>query len=237
MNGNGNHPGHHSMPGAAFEGGYADLRLDADGDVLNPRANFVLGDLLVDNQIVDPNAMGGVDLSDFARLSLPNVFQQVNTFNGLRLVPKTVIEDYPLQTTDIEVLVDCSVNDIDISLQLPPSTGSGQTYHIKKPQYDTTDHIVSVNVQGFDLIDGAISVNLGEPGADTLLTDSAPGYWSIFGPDFSDMLILPLLLDKSRLMEDGEFLLYNPDMATYHAIRIRGADDDSLYMEIDAGIS
>lgn len=179
--------------------------------------------------------LGDIPLEDFARLSLPNVFQQVNTFHGFRLAPRIITEAYSILPTDSEILVDCSVNDEDIALLLPLSNGNGQVLHVKK--IDDTDHVVSVNRQGADLIDGAISTNLGEKGADTLMSAAAPGYWSNWGPDLFDVLALPVYLDKFRLLEDGETFLFNPDMNTFHAVRVRGADNDSLYLEIDAGVA
>lgn len=118
----------------------------------------------------------------------PNVFTAINTFAGIRIAPpKFIIDDYALQATDFEVLVDCSVKDADIALQLPLSVGNGQMYHIKK--IDDTNHVVSINRQGSDLIDGSISLNLAAARADAWLIAGAPDYWDNTGP--ANILIVP----------------------------------------------
>ena len=118
----------------------------------------------------------------------PNVFTAINTFAGIRIAPpKFIIDDYALQATDFEVLVDCSVKDADIAVQLPLSVGNGQMYHIKK--IDDTNHVVSINRQGSDLIDGSASLNLAAARADAWLIAGAPDYWDNTGP--SNILMVP----------------------------------------------
>jgi len=118
----------------------------------------------------------------------PNVFTAINTFAGIRIAPpKFIIDDYALQATDFEVLVDCSAKDDDIALQLPLSVGNGQMYHIKK--IDDTNHVVSINRQGSDLIDGSASLNLAAARADAWLIAGAPEYWDNTGP--SNILMVP----------------------------------------------
>ena len=118
----------------------------------------------------------------------PNVFTAINTFAGIRIAPpKFIIDDYALQATDFEVLVDCSAKDDDIALQLPLSVGNGQMNHIKK--IDDTNHVVSINRQGSDLIDGSASLNLAAARADAWLIAGAPDYWDNTGP--SNILMVP----------------------------------------------
>jgi hypothetical protein len=90
--------------------GHADVRLDGVGDVLNPYINYTSSNL----------AMNGI-LGDFALLSLPNNFQQVNFIPGIRLEAKTVTEDYTLTVVDFGVYVDASAGPVQIFL--PPALG------------------------------------------------------------------------------------------------------------------
>jgi hypothetical protein len=119
-----------------------------------------------------------IDTSDFARLSLPNIFTALNRFSGLALEPRLITTDgVILRTEDSEILVDATLADLD--LFLPPSIGLGQWYHIKK--IDTTSHIISIIANGTDLIDGAGSVNLEQQWADCTVMDAQTGYWDNVG--------------------------------------------------------
>jgi hypothetical protein len=339
-----------AMPGAALLGGYAGVILDAEGDVLNSRVNFDSGELLVDDIPVGPG--GSLDLSDVARLSLPNVFQRETTFSGQRLgIIRLVSSDYTVQPTDGVILVDCSsddvpiflppatgngqllrirkidttdnvviiqpvlgdlidiyssltlgagsgkstliidvlthlwdlhispwtavtnqentftqptslaglrlsppklitttgyliqptdgeilvdtsVNNIDIALILPLSEGSGHLLHIKKI---SAGHLVSINTQGDDLIDGVEGLNLTGLGSDALLIAGAPNYWDNTGPSFDDAMFLPFFSTKLRILADGTLQIFNPDQSKYHTLTVRGAAG-AEYLTIAAGV-
>lgn len=114
---------------------------------------------------------------DLALLNSANVFSQLNTFTGIRVATKTVSADYLLTTLDFELLVDASGGPITVSL--PPATGSGQVFRVKK--IDDSDEIVTIAADGTDEIDGSISVNFPSQWADAELIDAAPGYWDNTG--------------------------------------------------------
>lgn len=119
-----------------------------------------------------------VDLTDYARLSVSNEFLARNLLHGLGLTPRLITtDDQTLSSEDSEVLVDATPGDFNIFL--PPSTGEGQWYHIKK--VDVTNHIVSVVADGTDAIDGSSSVNFEKQWAECTLIDAQIGYWDNVG--------------------------------------------------------
>lgn len=115
--------------------------------------------------------------ADVARKGLPNVFTDLNTFTGIRVATQTVTTDTTLTTLDYETLVDATLGPVTVTL--PPSTGSGQQYRVKK--IDASANIVTVAADGSDLIDGSISLNFFDQYADCTLVDAALGYWDNTG--------------------------------------------------------
>jgi hypothetical protein len=119
-----------------------------------------------------------VDLTDYARLSIPNEFLARNLLHGLGLSPRLITTNgQTLSDEDSEVLVDATVSDLNIFL--PASSGEGQWYHIKK--VDVTNHIVSVIAAGTDTIDGSSSINFEKQWAECTLIDGQTGYWDNVG--------------------------------------------------------
>jgi hypothetical protein len=164
-----------------------------------------------------------------------NVFTDVTTLAGLRLgPPKLITSDYNVQVIDFEILVDTSVHGVDINLFLPPSDGNGQFLHIKK--IDTAPHMVNLNAQDGENIEGAAILGLSERGDDCLMIAGLTGYWDTIGPSFSDVMFLPFYGDKSRIMADGQFLLFNPDQSKYHTLTVRGSAG-AEYITISAGVA
>jgi hypothetical protein len=155
------------------------------GDLIDGQPAVVIGDQYSDCTVIDADlgvwdkfiATGGVVPSDIARLSLANVFLQLNTFKGVRLTAQTVTSDYTLTPLDFEVLVDATAGPVLITTE--PSTGSGQYHRVKK--IDVSDNVVTVATDGSDLIDGSISLNLSEQWADCSILDAASGYWDNIG--------------------------------------------------------
>ncbi len=106
-----------------------------------------------------------------------NIFTALNIFTGIRLKPVTITGDFTFDPLVFEYLMDCSAGPIIGTL--PPSTGEGQYWRIKK--IDTTANVGTIAAVGSDLIDGSISVNLTDQWADAQLVDAAPGYWDNTG--------------------------------------------------------
>jgi hypothetical protein len=124
-----------------------------------------------------------------APASLTDEFFEVTTLNGVRFVPKTIIDDYTIQSTDSFILVDCSVLNKTINVSLPLSVGNGQWLHIKK--IDSTVHLVRVIAVTGDFIDDDDIVNLTGKYADVVLSDDAPNYWNNWGPTFDNVVLIP----------------------------------------------
>ncbi len=162
------------------------------GDLIDDDPSVVLseqfGDLTVfdgDTGFWDKLSSGGGVVTDVARLSQENTFQQVNNFTGVRLATKTVTADYQLTSNDFEVLVNAASGPATVTL--PASSGGGQLFRVKK--IDTSDNIVTIQAAGSDVIDGSISVNLADQYADCQVFDADSGYWDNTG--FSNALIIP----------------------------------------------
>jgi len=172
------------MPGAAFLGGYADVRLDAQGDVLNHRVNFESGSLLLNDVPMLP--FGEVDSSDFARLSLPNVFTRETTLSGVRLgLIKVISSDYLIMPTDGVILVDCT--GANRTLTLPFATGTGQLIRIRKT--DQTENFVTVTPQTGDFIDTFSSIVLDDFSRGMMVSDVQSNFW--------DMTTSPFIVDSN----------------------------------------
>ena len=165
-----------------------------------------------------------------------NSFTQITNLSGVRLgISRTITTtNYTIQPTDFELLVDTSVNDADIEIFLPESDGNCRFLHFKK--IDAAPHNVAIIAQDGENIDGADALNLGTQGADALLIAGAFQYWDIIGPTFANAMFLPFYGDKSRIMADGEFYLYNPDQGKFHTLGIRGTAG-AEYPVIGAGVT
>jgi len=164
-----------------------------------------------------------------------NFFAQATSLSGLRLSPPKLVttDNYFIQSTDTEILVDSSVHGADLNLILPVSGGSGQLLHIKK--VDDSVHLVNINATDPDQIDGASSVSLNGLYADALLIAGGVGYWDNTGPTFSNAMFLPFYGTNSRTMADGTFYLFNPDQSKFHALAVRGAAG-AEYITLGAGV-
>jgi hypothetical protein len=114
-----------------------------------------------------------------------NVFTDVTVLKGLRVSSRLVTDDYSIQPTDFEIVVDATAH--DINLTLPPSAGNGQVLHVKK--IDTSFHNITLTPATGELIDGATSLTLGKRWSDAMLIASLSGSWDNTGP--TDVLILP----------------------------------------------
>jgi hypothetical protein len=152
---------------------------------------------------------GGILPSDLARLSVQNIFTNVNTFTGIQFATRTITSDDVLTPLDYEVLVDATAG--PVTLTLPASAGNGQTFHVKK--IDDTDNVVTIAAVGSDLIDGSISLNLTEQWADAFLIDGSIGYWDNIG---GAPLDIPPTLDIARLSLPNVFT----DVNTFPGLRI-----------------
>lgn len=152
---------------------------------------------------------GGVLPSDLARLSVQNIFSNINTFTGVQFATRTITADDVLTPIDYELLVDATAGPVTVTL--PTSAANGQTFHIKK--IDDTANIVTIAAQGGDLIDGSVSVNLAEQWADAFLIDAAVGYWDNIG---GAPLDLPPTTDIARLSLPNVFL----DVNTFPGLRV-----------------
>ena len=81
--------------------------------------------------------------------------------------------------TELDFSIMVNAESQPITLTLPPATGSGQFYRVKKR--DDGDEIVTVMRQGTDLIGDSISLNFIDQDGGCLLQDAAPGYWDNIG--------------------------------------------------------
>lgn len=159
------------------------------GDTINGDSSVVLDDSNVEAILYDID-LGLWDrqsglTGDFAKLSVANVFTDVNTFNGIRLISKTVAVDYVLTPQDAVLLVNAAGGPITIFL--PPSNGQGQSYWISKA--DGTDEIATIQADGTDLIDDSTSLNFTKEGASVQVIDAEVGVWRTIG--VKDALVLP----------------------------------------------
>lgn len=114
-----------------------------------------------------------IDLTDIPKLSLPNVFTQVNTISGIRHKTRTVTSNTALLANDYEVEVDASGGAVIITL--PASSANGQVFRIKK--IDGSLNPVTVTPQLGDLIDGDSSVVIDVQYAGLTIIDAATGAW------------------------------------------------------------
>lgn len=162
------------------------VTIAADGtDLIDASSSLVLFGLWADASLLDGapgywDNMGGaedVPDPDLARLSVANIFTEVNTFTGVRIATRTIVADDTLTDQDYEILADAT--GAAITVTLPPATGSGQIYRVKK--IDPSVNIVTVAVDGADLIDGASSLVFTDQWAGCLIIDAAAGYWDNTG--------------------------------------------------------
>src|SRR4030095_15357318 len=129
-----------------------------------------------------PPPFPGIDLSDFARLSLPNVFQQVNTFSGIRMGDSQILtvadSPYNILSTDCMILVDCTGGDVVVNL--PFATGSNQFYRIRK--IDTTACILRVNAKSGETINMDPFIEISHDKRGVVIEDGMPQFWDLIAP-------------------------------------------------------
>jgi len=169
-------------------------------------------------------ADSGIQPSDVARRTLPNVFANVNTLPGVRFGVKTVTADYTPSTVDTEIRVDASSG--PVSVYLPFALGTGQFYHITKG--DLTGNAVSVVAKAPggpslpDLIDGQSQFALVTQFADVTVMDVSIHVWDRFNtPNPSD----PQFNNFARLDVNNAFTGQNffSDMQGFTGLQF-GAD-------------
>ena len=135
---------------------------------------------IVDDQIeiveIDIGFPPNVDLSGVAFLANDQVFTGINTFPVIRITPILVINDYAITQRDGQIVVDCSINDTDITLELPLSNGTGQDIRIDRK--DTTAHNVNVITQGSDVIASGLTVMPISPGQGVLFAADLVDFWA-----------------------------------------------------------
>jgi hypothetical protein len=204
----------------------------ASGDLVGGSSTITITDL-TGGYLIDDAMLHFWDVIVSGTGAVTSEFAAPVTFNGINYSPILVNSSYTIQPTDSLIIADATSGDLTITL--PFAVGTGRFLHIKK--IDSTVHLVTVARQGtVDLIDGSQSVVLNQKGADVILSDDGNNYWDNWGPVLDNVMTLPMDMDKSRIAANGEISLYNPDMATFHAIRIRGASNSTLYLQYDAGV-
>jgi hypothetical protein len=141
---------------------------------LNPAASVGDSDLLViDNSVDTLKITFAAFKATLAVLESPNVFGEVNTFNGLRVGIRTVTSDFLFTATDYEVLADASSG--QISGALPPALGTGQIFRAKK--IDSSVNPVLIICQPGDTINADSGEILAGQFDGIILIDSAAGQW------------------------------------------------------------
>jgi len=167
----------------------------------------------------------------------PNTFPQPTTLKGLRLgSPLTKTDDYVVQSTDTEILVDCSVLNKDINITLPLANATGQLLHIKKIDSIARNVIISTQGSPPDLIDGSSSLSLGDPGADALLIAGDVGYWDNTGPTMDNVMFFPWYGTLAAIGADQGLYIFNPDQTKFHLLQVRGAAG-AEYITIGPGVT
>ncbi len=160
---------------------------------------------------IRPTGLGGLDLTyqsrqiGDARKDLPNVWGDVNTFQGVRFTPKKLIagEDgvsYDLGPLDYEISIDAS--DSNFTFNLPFALGNGQEFRVKR--LDDSSNVVSVVAKPGELIDGDDTVFLSAQYDFMPLSDAADGTWNKQGSIGS---IIPS--DIARLSQHNQFTNVN----------------------------
>lgn len=116
-------------------------------------------------------------LADAARLSLPNVFDRETTFSGIRFGDIMVVTaaSYTALPTDCFILCDCTVQDVVINL--PPATGTGQTYRIRR--IDTSSNQARIRPAPGDMIDASSMIALSDVRNRVLITDILLHLWDL----------------------------------------------------------
>ncbi len=173
---------------------------------------------------VDQGVFGFSHVIGFGQGSLANLTDvsltdptanQVLTYNGsvwvngrgvvAILTPVTVFNDYS-PTSNEEITVNAEAG--AITIQLPAATGSGSWFHVKK--IDATDNVVTVAVNGSDVIDDSSLVALTDQWADCLIIDAIPGYWDQVGSSSGGAELLSDLADVDiNTPTDTQVLTYD----------------------------
>ncbi len=173
---------------------------------------------------VDQGVFGFSHVIGFGQGSLANLTDvsltdptanQVLTYNGTVwvngrgvvaiLTPVTVFNNYsPTSNEEITVNAESGA----ITIQLPAATGSGSWFHVKK--IDATDNVVTVAVNGSDVIDDSSLVALTDQWADCLIIDAIPGYWDQVGSSSGGTELLSDLSDVDiNTPTDTQVLTYD----------------------------
>ena len=158
-----------------------------------------------------PTGLGGLDLTyqsrqiGDARKDLPNVWGDINTFQGIRFTPKKLIagEDgvsYNLGPLDYEVSIDASLS--DFTFNLPFALGNGQEFRVKR--LDDSSNVVSIVARPGELIDGDGTVFLAAQYDFIPVSDAGEGVWNKQGSIGS---IIPG--DIARLSQHNQFTNVN----------------------------
>lgn len=137
-------------------------------------------------------------IGDFARLSQPNVFLRENTFPAIRVTPRLITHDTVLTATDGDIVIDCSVEDTDITVTLPISAGTG--HQLRANRKDITTHSATVITQGSDVINNGLTVFPMAISQTVTLAADALDYWDLapFLPPF----VFP---DNIALLDQNNF--------------------------------
>lgn len=173
----------------------------------------------------------GIASTDVGRISIPNVFQNVNTFPGIRLGAREISSDYQLTFLDCQILAHADAG--SITATLPPALGSGQLYQVEKA--DPSANPVILLTSAGDLIEGQSSVTLGSQFADVIVQDVALGEFVIWGLSAAD------LADLAHISLQNKFTNLNTFTGIRVGNRIVLGDDDvgvldySLLAYADAG--
>lgn len=156
-----------------------------------------------------PNGNGGnggngepVDLTDVARISLPNVFERENTFSGIRLGKIRIItDDYFVQPTDGVILADCSAGSLTITL--PISAGTGHAIWLLKT--DESPNEAFVQPRSGDLINDLSSITLAEPVIGIMVCDVVGHLWSMMISPFTANRLVENVFNQATTLNGLRF--------------------------------
>lgn len=163
------------------------------GDLIDDRPSLTLGArfeycLIFDAALHYWDNFSGFIPVDIPRISLPNVFADVNTIPGIRHSTKRVNTNYTVTATDYEILADASAGPITITL--PHAIATGQVFRVKK--VDDSANLVTISCYTGDLIDAVPYYFLRVHFDSITLIDAAVGYWDNARPIYADLAGLSL---------------------------------------------
>ena len=158
-------------------------------------------------------SIGSIIPGDIARLSVHNVFLNLNDFTGIQIGTKTIssadVSSY--EVTDFDYVITVNAADGPMTVYLPSSIGRGRILRVKKK--DESDNIVTVIAQDGDLIDDSISVNLVDQFAACELIDAEENYWDNTSAVGEDDAASPVTIE----VPTGDINGVNVDFATVNA--------------------